>query len=445
MATIGTYKAKDGRIYTRLLFVDPADGKRRTLRLGRVNKDQTTTIKSMVERLVRNKETGTPDAVAAAWLADLPDTSYAKLAKAHLVTPRTPPEPKPQPEPTPAPKPCLTVFLDEYIKNRTDIKPQSLVVLGHTIRNLKDFFGADKPLDAITEADADGFKRYLMADKLSAATVARRCGFAKQFFRAAVRHRLIPGSPFGDLRSSVKANKARQRFVTREDTAKLVEAAPDCQWRAIIILSRFGGLRCPSETLLLKWTDVDWERGRITVTSPKTERYAGHESRQVPLFPEVRAALMELFVQAEAGGPNRIITRYAEDTPNLSVELARIALRAGLSDLPKPFVNLRGSCETELTAKFPAHVTAAWLGHTPKIAEAHYLMVTPEHFEQAIQAPPDADGAAHRTAQQIGETYREHSQTVGELVYANPVLRAETGVCESLQVLANKGLGQGRI
>jgi integrase len=445
MASIGTYKAKDGRIHTRILFVDPADGKRRTVRLGRVNKDQVTTVKGMIERLVKAKATGTPDVVAAAWLDGLPDTSYAKLAKAHLVTARTPREPTAKTEPTPAPKPCLGQFLDDYIKARTDIKPQSLVVLGHTVRNLRDFFGADRALDTITEGDADRFKTYLMAEKLSAATVARRCGFAKQFFRAAVRHRLIPGSPFGDLKSCVKANKERQRFVTREHTAKLVEAAPDCQWRAIIALSRFAGLRCPSETLLLKWTDVDWDRGRITIRSPKTERYAGHESRQVPLFPEVRAALLELLEQTEEGGPNRIITRYPEDTPNLSVELSRIALRAGLSDLPKPFVNLRGSCETELTAKFPAHVTAAWLGHTPKIAEAHYLMVTPEHFERAIQAPADTDGAAHRTAQQTGETSRENSQTVGELVHANPVLRGETAVCETSQVLANEGLGQGRI
>jgi len=392
---------------------------------------------------VKRKATGTPDAVAVAWLTDLPDASYAKLAKAGLVEPRT--SPQSEPEPAPAPKACLGAFLDEYIKGRTDIKPQSLTVIGHTVRNLVDCFGNDKALDAITEGDADKFRMYLGAQGLSAATVGRRCGFAKQLLRSALRHRLIPSNPFGDLKSCVKANKERQRFVSREDTAKLVEAAPDCQWRAIIVLSRFGGLRCPSETLLLKWSDVDWERGRITIRSPKTERYEGHESREIPLFPELREPLMEMLEQAAPGGPDRIITRYREDTPNLSVELSRIARRAGLSDLPKPFVNLRGSCETELTAKFPAHVTAAWLGHTPKIAEAHYLMVTAEHFEQAIQAPADANGAAHRTAQQDGETSREYSQDVGEPVHANRVLPAETGVCETSQVLADKGLGQGRI
>jgi len=405
MASVGTYLAKDGRIYSRLLFVDPADGRRRTLRLGGVNKEQVANVKGMIERLVKSRATGTPDAVAAVWLAGLPDASYAKIAKVGLAMPRTP-APAPKPEPAPAPKPRLGQFLNDYIKGRTDLKPNSITVLRHAARNLCDCFGSDRALDSVSEGDADGFRMYLMAEKLSAATVARRCGFAKQFFRAAARHRLIPGNPFGDLKScGAKANKERQRFVTREDTKRLIDACPCVQWRTIIILSRYAGMRCPSEVLRLKWSDVDWERGRITVHSPKTERYAGHETRQTPLFPEVREALMDLLDQTEAGGPDRIIKRYPVDTPNLRQEFGRIAKRAGLSDLPKPFVNLRGSCETELTATFPAHVTAAWLGHTPKIAEAHYLMVTAEHFERAIQPPADTKGpakkTAHGTAQQI--------------------------------------------
>jgi hypothetical protein len=34
----------DGSIYSRILFVDPKDGRRRTIRLGRVNKEQAHTF-----------------------------------------------------------------------------------------------------------------------------------------------------------------------------------------------------------------------------------------------------------------------------------------------------------------------------------------------------------------------------------------------------------------
>ena len=38
--------------------------------------------------------------------------------------------------------------------------------------------------------------------------------------------------------------------------------------------------------LLLRWADVDWERGRLLIRSPKTEHHEGKDSRLVPIFPE---------------------------------------------------------------------------------------------------------------------------------------------------------------
>ena len=38
-----------------------------------------------------------------------------------------------------------------------------------------------------------------------------------------------------------------------------------------MVLARYGGLRCPSEVLSLRWQDVDWEMQRVTAPSPKTE------------------------------------------------------------------------------------------------------------------------------------------------------------------------------
>ena len=69
--------------------------------------------------------------------------------------------------------------------------------------------------------------------------------------------------------------RARERefFVTREMASRVLEACPDAEWRLIFALSRFGGLRCPSETLALKWEHVDWARSRIHVQSPKTAHH----------------------------------------------------------------------------------------------------------------------------------------------------------------------------
>jgi hypothetical protein len=41
---------------------------------------------------------------------------------------------------------------------------------------------------------------------------------------------------------------------------------------------------------MLRWRGLDWDKGRMTVRSPKTEGIEEHESRVVPLFPELRAS-----------------------------------------------------------------------------------------------------------------------------------------------------------
>ena len=65
---------------------------------------------------------------------------------------------------------------------------------------------------------------------------------------------------------------------------------------------------------------------------------------------------------------------------NLRTQFLRILRRAGLEPWPRLFHNLRASLATDLTADFPQHVVAAWLGHTEAIAEAHYWQVTRDHL-----------------------------------------------------------------
>ena len=50
---------------------------------------------------------------------------------------------------------------------------------------------------------------------------------------------------------------------------------PDWKWRLIFALSRFGGLRCPSEHLALTWADVDREGDRIRVRTPRPNTAKG--------------------------------------------------------------------------------------------------------------------------------------------------------------------------
>jgi hypothetical protein len=85
----------------------------------------------------------------------------------------------------------------------------------------------------------------------------------------AVRREWIDRNPFASVSHKGGDPRARQRYVTAEETEQLMHAAPNWVWWTIIALSRFGGLRTPSETLSLLLAGLDWERGAMTVVSPK--------------------------------------------------------------------------------------------------------------------------------------------------------------------------------
>jgi len=145
--------------------------------------------------------------------------------------------------------------------------------------NVLAFFGESKPLREITEADAEDFRRFLLEGKhreqgktfkLSENTVRRRCAVAKQFFNRAVKQRLLAVNPFRELKGEVMGNEEKQHFISTADADSVLAACPDAEWRLLFALARYGGLRCPSEHLALKWAGVDWEKGRLTVYSPNT-------------------------------------------------------------------------------------------------------------------------------------------------------------------------------
>ena len=256
---------------------------------------------------------------------------------------------------------------------------------GGARRDLIAHFGERKPLRDVSPGDADEWRRWLLTRKkpLGENTVRRHCGRAKQLFRAALRKRMIAENPFGDMKGcSVQANKSREYFVTVLEAAKVLQACPDHEWRLIFALCRFGGLRCPSEVLMLRWGDVDWEQRKLLVRSPKTEHHEGKESRLVPIFPELRPYLDAAWDEV-GDGVEFVISRYRDGNTNLRTQLNRIIHKAGLKPWPKLFQNLRSTRETELAERFPLHLVTAWLGNSQVIATKHYLQVTEDHFAQA--------------------------------------------------------------
>ena len=359
---------------------DAGQPRRKRIRLGIVTHDEAREAKGRIEKLLTAQTLNqTPDGETLRWLSGVSDTILKRIAKTGLCELREPQ----------AVAPALGAFLESYIDGRAKLKPNTRRNYEVTRGHLLGYFGADRKLTDIAPGDADAWRESLIAKGLSSATVSREVKRAQQFFRAALRQRIIDENPFTDLATPAQVNTSRQYFVTREESQKVLDACPDAQWRLIFALSRYGGLRCPSEHLSLTWGDVDWEHGRMTVRSPKTEHHPGGDCRVIPIFPELLLHLEAVWEETDPGVES-VITRYRQKNVNLRTQLLRIMAQAGVKPWPKLFHNLRASRETELCESFPLHVVCAWIGNSAVIAAKHYLQVTDDHFESAAEAQQEA-------------------------------------------------------
>jgi integrase len=420
MATIG--KDHGGR--RRILFVG-VDGKRYTVRLGKCPQKTAEAVKVKIESLVAAALTAqSPDSETAVWVAGLDTIMTERLAAVGLIARQK----KAVTEDL-----TLAGFIDEYISARTSMKPNTLKNYLQTRRILLEFFGADRRLSEVTAGDCDDWKAYQEGKGHASATIGRNIKRARQFFRGAVRKKLITENPMQDVKAAAQVNKSREYFVTRAETEKIIGACPDAEWRLIVALARYGGVRTPSETFALAWSDIDWERGRIRIPSPKTACHTGREFRMIPLFPELREHLADVFEEASPGA-TCVIAKHRSGSANLRTTLERIMDRAGVSRWPRLFQNMRASRETELTQEHPLHVVTAWIGNSAPIAARHYLQVTDGDFDRANQRGTDSGTvAAQNAAQQAAARSRTVPQETTQAPDNQGLVLDVANPCDTVQ------------
>ena len=288
---------------------------------------------------------------------------------------------------------CMSMeeFLDDYIERHgASRKPATVAVWKQVVANLKEFMPEGIRINQITAGHAKEFHEKLKARGMATTTIHKRIQFARQFMHDAVDWKIIDENPFCKVKtqkSSVKVNE----FVPREVVDKLMKKANPV-WQVILGLSRYGGLRTPSETLSLRWDDIDWEMNRMSIPEPKVEHHEGRGIRSCPIFPELRPILDEAFeifgdkseyVVAAPQYRAAANTAMGWKNANLRSEMTRLLRRAGVSGWPRLFHSMRASRQTEFQREFPLHVVCSWLGNSPRIAQQSYLLVTEDDFARA--------------------------------------------------------------
>ena len=380
------------------------DGRRRTIRLGRMPKKQAESIVRHVEALAASRIDGSaPPEQTSRWLAGIADRLRERLVKAGLAEPAA--------EPVAEAVVSVGRVACRFIRQkRARLKPRTLANYRRSFRSFLSHVRWTTAAEAITAGDAEAFRDALLERGLSEATVRRHCADAAILLGYAVKHRVIHSNPFYELSRESMPLKTpptkRTAEISDETFAAVLSQVHDPEMRFVLCASRYGGMRVPSEPPLLTWSDIDWERRRITVTAPKTERHEGRDKRVIPMFDELVEPLEALFDQASEG-ELYVLPTFRNRADNYAGQVLSSAIkRAGIEPWPRRFHNMRVTRQTELEADFPTHVVCAWLGNSPEVARASYLKVRDGDFDRAI-------GVAQKAAQQAPAASGFESQAAG--------------------------------
>ena len=381
MATMETKKNRNG-INIKIGFV--LDGQRKKLCLGsKYTVKQAGIIQGHVEEIAQAIETGGNFGKSTAgFIASMTDDLKKRFIACGLLEDKTA-----------GTLAGLWDMLDEHAAK--------MGFKEHTTNNYQTarkwffgYFSEEQEAETVTEKDAEEFRAWLeqqdnkYGDPLKSTSIAGIVKTVKTVFNLARRARLIDRSPFEFIKRGGFANPARQYEVSANVMPDILDACPSQGWRVLFALWRFGGLR-KTEPLLLKWEDIFWDKGMFRIHSPKTARYAGHEERFCPLFPEIRQELTDLWELTETGAEYVLPDDIRERSDNaLYNAVIRIVRRAGFTPWEKLINNLRATRDSELKrAGYSSDLRTDWLGHSETVSKKHYqigeMLVTKEDYTRA--------------------------------------------------------------
>ena len=310
-------------------------------------------------------------------------------------------------------------FGRDWIAGRSDLSSKRKQDYLTTITMLEEYFGSGKVLNDVTVGDAKAYRASL-AQEVAEATVAFRIKMIKCLFNNAVDFGHIQTNPFGNVKSGSQTND-RFVYIRKETIDAIIKDVSCIEWKAIITLWRYAGLRA-QEPLHLTWDCVDWDNRKLTVIEPKNKRV-----RVIPLWPEVEAVLSVLFHKAKVGEP-RVITKY-KIGQKLGTQFSRIIKQAGFEVWGKPIQNLRASCQNDLEeAGYRMTAVCSWIGNSKPVAQKHYLKPTEADFEKALGSKIDLQIDQHDT-----EEVSTENQTY-QLNLKNKAMPVGAAACDTAEI-----------
>jgi integrase len=274
------------------------------------------------------------------------------------------------------------------------------------LKLFEKFIGGLIVLNKIQPRHAEAFIANRLASDLSVATVNKDIRTLKRVFNLAIEPRryLAQGqNPFANIKQRKKA-ASPIRYVEVAEYHKLMDAAKNIWWKAVISLAYGSGLR-RNEILNLTWSDIDFEKQMILVRAKQESietiewEPKDHENRAVPMSNESDQLLADIQTNAPEKHPyvfvspqRFVIIKERQDSGkwnsrcnivnNVTKNFTNIRSKAGAKELT--LHDLRRSAITNWAQSLPIQVVQQLAGHSDiTTTRQYYLSVRPEDLASA--------------------------------------------------------------
>ncbi len=283
-----------------------------------------------------------------------------------------------------------------------------------------------KLVTAITVGDVEAYRAARKEKGMSAVTINHDLKLLRKMFNWGIRDGCLERTPFKrgpvttiSLEREIPRNK---RFQSDEDEQRLVKAAP-LNLHALIVAMLETACR-PGELLSLQWSDVNLERGEITI---RAERSKTRTERILPISARLRGVLeMRQYDPAgepfpadahvfgdEAGRRNKAVRKEWEEARK----------KANLTDFHLADLRHKAASRFEEFG-VPTLYVSQFLGHSNLTTTTRYLNSTRrglhwamERFEATRKERAEAAAAERRKAAKATGKKRTRAATVAQTLH----------------------------
>jgi len=265
------------------------------------------------------------------------------------------------------------IYARDYGKNKKSWETTDI----HYLKRLTPFFG-NKYLHEITpqlvqkyqslRRNQKNYKKKLPAPSY----INRELACLKCLFKCAVEWGYAKENPVKKVKFA-KENNERVRFLEKSELVKLLDCSDEA-FKPALMLAVNTGMRY-SEMQYLKWKDVDFQRGVITLRDTKNG-----ETRQVPMNKTVRDTLSVL---PHNNSEAYVFCKKDGNPYNFRSPFLRAVKKAGIKDFR--FHDLRHTAASYLVMKgIDLNTVREILGHKTLEMTLRYSHLSPEHKARAV-------------------------------------------------------------